>query len=45
MQVERPARDALIGTAVDVDVDGRLVVESNDRSRTAVAAGDVVHLR
>ncbi len=45
VQVQRPGRDQLIGTAVDVDGDGRLVVESGDGSRTAVAAGDVVHVR
>ena len=45
VRVERPARGPLLGTAVDLDGDGRLVVEGTDRSRTAVAAGDVVHLR
>ncbi|WP_410864717.1 hypothetical protein [Peribacillus sp. SIMBA_075] len=33
-----------MGTAVGIDEDGRLVVES-DAGRTAVAAGDVTHLR
>ncbi len=34
----------LDGVAVDIDVEGRLLVEEAGR-RTAVAAGDVVHLR
>ena len=46
-RARRAARrgDPLEGTAVDVDDDGRLVVEADDGSRTAVAAGDVVHVR
>jgi len=33
------------GTAVDVDAEGHLVVESDDGERRTFAAGDVVHLR
>ena len=45
VRVELPSKDPLEGAAVDVDDDGRLVVECADGSRTAVAAGDVTHLR
>lgn len=44
VRVELPGGDMLVGTAVDLDETGRLVVEANGR-RTAVAAGDVTHLR
>ena len=44
VRVELPAHEPLVGVAVDVDPEGRLVVEGAD-GRTAVAAGDVVHLR
>lgn len=44
VRVELPGGDDLLGTAVGIDVDGRLIVES-DTGRTAVAAGDVTHLR
>jgi BirA family biotin operon repressor/biotin-[acetyl-CoA-carboxylase] ligase len=37
--------DDLVGRAVDVDEQGRLVVDSLDGERKVVAAGDVVHLR
>lgn len=37
--------DDLVGRAVDVDDQGRLVIESLDGRRNVVAAGDVVHLR
>ena len=40
-----PGGGALTGTASDVDGDGRLVVAGADGYRTAVAAGDIVHLR
>ena len=43
VRVELPG-GVLEGTAVDVDADGALVVASGPR-RTAVTAGDVVHLR
>lgn len=44
VRVELPAGDPLLGKAVDVDVDGRLVVETAT-GPTLVAAGDVVHVR
>lgn len=44
VRVQLPAGEPLLGTAADIDGSGRLVVESNGR-RTAVAAGDVTHLR
>lgn len=40
VRLELPGGDAVEGTADDVDVDGRLVVDG-----AAYAAGDVVHLR
>jgi BirA family biotin operon repressor/biotin-[acetyl-CoA-carboxylase] ligase len=33
------------GTAVDIDVDGRLVIEDDAGARRTFAVGDVVHLR
>jgi BirA family biotin operon repressor/biotin-[acetyl-CoA-carboxylase] ligase len=44
VRVQLPSGDDLLGTAVGIDEDGRLIVES-DTGRTAVAAGDVTHLR
>jgi BirA family biotin operon repressor/biotin-[acetyl-CoA-carboxylase] ligase len=44
VRVQLPSGDDLLGTAVGIDEDGRLIVES-DAGRTAVAAGDVTHLR
>ncbi|GAB3585133.1 biotin--[acetyl-CoA-carboxylase] ligase [Leifsonia lichenia] len=44
VRVLLPAGDDLLGTAVGIDEDGRLLVES-DAGITAVAAGDVTHLR
>jgi BirA family biotin operon repressor/biotin-[acetyl-CoA-carboxylase] ligase len=44
VRVQLPAGEPLLGTATDIDESGRLVVEANGR-RTAVAAGDVTHLR
>jgi BirA family biotin operon repressor/biotin-[acetyl-CoA-carboxylase] ligase len=45
VRVERPAGDHLVGTAEDVDPQGRLLVHPDDGARVAVAAGDIVHLR
>jgi BirA family biotin operon repressor/biotin-[acetyl-CoA-carboxylase] ligase len=46
VRVERVGAEALLGTAVDVDATGRLVVVSDpDGQRVAVSAGDVMHLR
>lgn len=44
VRVHLPSGDDLLGTAVGIDEHGRLIVES-DAGRTAVAAGDVTHLR
>ncbi|MGH4018754.1 MAG: biotin--[acetyl-CoA-carboxylase] ligase [Pseudonocardiaceae bacterium] len=44
VRVELPARDPLLGTAVDVDGEGRLVVEVTGQ-RHALSAGDVTHVR
>ncbi len=41
--VALPGGESLEGRAVDVDVDGRLVVESPSGARRIVSAGDVVH--
>jgi BirA family biotin operon repressor/biotin-[acetyl-CoA-carboxylase] ligase len=44
VRVELPGSRALDGTAIDVDADGRLVLDvAGDRQ--TVAAGDVVHIR
>jgi BirA family transcriptional regulator, biotin operon repressor / biotin---[acetyl-CoA-carboxylase] ligase len=46
VRVELPSAPPLVGTAVDVDRQGRLVVDADDGGgRTAVGAGDVVHVR
>ena len=44
VRVELPSGEALVGTATGVDPSGRLLVE-RDGVRTAVSAGDVVHVR
>lgn len=44
VRVEQPDGE-LLGTAVDIDQRGHLVVEDDDGSRTDVSVGDVVHLR
>ena len=43
--VSLPGRASLTGRAVEIDVSGRLVVSSGGGERTAVGAGDVVHVR
>jgi BirA family biotin operon repressor/biotin-[acetyl-CoA-carboxylase] ligase len=43
VRVELPGGGELAGTAVEVDAHGRLVVRTGD-SRTAVSAGDVLHI-
>jgi BirA family biotin operon repressor/biotin-[acetyl-CoA-carboxylase] ligase len=43
--VALPAGARLVGTAVDIDSAGQLVVTGADGRSTAVAAGDVVHVR
>lgn len=45
VRVERPGGDQIVGTAEDVDPQGRLLVHPEDGERVAVAAGDIVHLR
>jgi BirA family transcriptional regulator, biotin operon repressor / biotin---[acetyl-CoA-carboxylase] ligase len=44
VSVELPGQPALTGTAVDLDVEGRLVVLSGGQRR-ALSAGDVTHVR
>lgn len=44
VRVSLPGGDAITGTAVSLDADGRLVVSTVDGDRS-VAAGDVLHLR
>ncbi|GAA1689047.1 biotin--[acetyl-CoA-carboxylase] ligase [Microbacterium sediminicola] len=43
--VSLPGGDDLRGTARDLDDDGLLLVDTADGQTTAVAAGDVIHLR
>jgi BirA family biotin operon repressor/biotin-[acetyl-CoA-carboxylase] ligase len=45
VRVVLPGAADLVGTAVELDSDGRLVLVDDDRRRHSVAAGDVVHLR
>lgn len=46
VRVELPSAEAVLGTAIDIDAVGRLVVGRSDgRGELVVAAGDVVHLR
>ncbi|MBM4695951.1 biotin--[acetyl-CoA-carboxylase] ligase [Rhodococcus hoagii] len=40
-----PGDRELIGTAIDVDVEGRIVIEADGKSPVAVSAGDITHLR
>lgn len=44
VRLELPGGDAVVGTAVDVDTDGAIVLET-DAGRARYSAGDVVHLR
>ena len=45
IRVELPQNKFLEGRAVDVDVDGRLVVEDSQGARSSLDIGDIVHLR
>jgi BirA family biotin operon repressor/biotin-[acetyl-CoA-carboxylase] ligase len=45
VRVERPAGQHLVGLAIGIDPDGRLLVRESPAAELAVAAGDVVHLR
>jgi BirA family biotin operon repressor/biotin-[acetyl-CoA-carboxylase] ligase len=44
VRVELPGGGELLGTATDIDADGRLVVETSDGAER-VGAGDVIHVR
>ena len=44
VRVELPGGGELLGTATDIDADGRLVVETADGAER-VGAGDVIHVR
>ena len=44
VRLELPGGEAVVGSAVDVDADGSIVLESGAR-RVRYSAGDVVHLR
>ena len=43
--VSLPADEVLRGTAVDVDAEGRIVVQDAAGKRHVLSAGDVTHLR
>jgi BirA family transcriptional regulator, biotin operon repressor / biotin---[acetyl-CoA-carboxylase] ligase len=45
VRAELPDGSARVGVAVDVDVDGRLLIELEDGEVHALSAGDVVHLK
>ncbi|GAA2628662.1 biotin--[acetyl-CoA-carboxylase] ligase [Streptomyces axinellae] len=45
VRAELPGGEALVGEAVAVDSDGRLVIASEQGVQHPVAAGDIVHLR
>jgi BirA family biotin operon repressor/biotin-[acetyl-CoA-carboxylase] ligase len=46
VRVELPGGETVVGTAVGIDADGRLVVEDRENGEPLiVAAGDVTHLR
>lgn len=45
VRAELPGGDALVGEAVAVDGDGRLVLATEQGVQRPVAAGDIVHLR
>ncbi|MEU9988593.1 biotin--[acetyl-CoA-carboxylase] ligase [Streptomyces sp. NPDC048045] len=45
VRAELPGDRALVGEAVAVDGDGRLVIATESGEREAVGAGDIVHLR
>ncbi|MEV4559402.1 biotin--[acetyl-CoA-carboxylase] ligase [Kitasatospora sp. NPDC049285] len=45
VRVQLPGERELVGEAVAIDADGRLVVRTPDGTRHPVAAGDVVHVR
>ncbi|MGB7880254.1 MAG: biotin--[acetyl-CoA-carboxylase] ligase [Ilumatobacteraceae bacterium] len=45
VRVELPGGAVAFGTAIDLDDDGRLVVEASDGTITSYGVGDIVHLR
>lgn len=45
VQVQLPGGRVVDGEAVDVDVDGRLVIRTPEGLENAIGAGDVVHVR
>jgi BirA family biotin operon repressor/biotin-[acetyl-CoA-carboxylase] ligase len=45
VRVALPTGETLTGRAVEIDASGRLVVSTGSGERTAVGAGDVVHVR
>jgi len=45
VRAELPGDRELIGTATDVDVEGRIVIKADGESPVAVSAGDITHLR
>ncbi len=45
VRIDRPSGRSLHGRAESIDADARLVVVGADGARTAVTAGDVVHVR
>ncbi|NLU72252.1 biotin--[acetyl-CoA-carboxylase] ligase [Streptomyces sp. HNM0575] len=45
VRAELPGGEQLVGEAVAVDSDGRLVIATEDGVQRPVAAGDIVHLR
>ncbi|ORL06051.1 biotin--[acetyl-CoA-carboxylase] ligase [Prescottella equi] len=45
VRAELPGDRELIGTAIDVDAEGRIVIEADGKSPVAVSAGDITHLR
>ncbi|MGC5346353.1 biotin--[acetyl-CoA-carboxylase] ligase [Streptomyces sp. DT171] len=45
VRAELPGDRALVGEAVAIDGDGRLVLSTDDGLRAPISAGDIVHLR
>ena len=45
VRIELPGGEELLGTAVDLDADGRLILADRDGVARSVAAGDVTHVR
>lgn len=45
VRAELPGNQELLGTAVSIDANGRLVIDSTEGHRHSISAGDVTHLR